>query len=67
MINNRVMAIAGLGLDDLPDTAILCDMIDDLEACIEDEDMSKEELAEIASEYARDFLADEGYPTEELV
>lgn len=66
-MNNRVMAIAGLGLNDLPDSAMLCEMIDDLEACIEDEDMTKEELAEIANEYARDFLADEGYPTEELV
>lgn len=58
VLNREVQAIAMIGLSDLPDTAELCDYIDDLEEMI-DNGYDQGELIDAAKEYARDFIAEE--------
>ena len=62
MINSAVYAIVGLSLNDLPDTALLCDHIDTLEEMIEeaDETTPTSELLNYAQEAAMEFLEEEG-------
>lgn len=35
LINNAVMQICGIGINDLPDTAQLCSMVDELEEIVD--------------------------------
>jgi hypothetical protein len=61
MINAQVYAIVGLSLDDLPDTALLCDHIDTLEEMIEEADSMTpmSELLDYAQEAAMEFLEED--------
>jgi hypothetical protein len=62
MINAQVYGMVGLSLDDLPDTALLCDHIDTLEEMIEEADSMTpmSELLDYAQEAAFEFLHEEG-------
>lgn len=64
LINNQVVAIVGLTLDDLPDTASLCNFVDEMEHEINgwkgnptDEDIAA--MKAHAKEVARCILSDE--------
>jgi hypothetical protein len=58
VLNREVQNIVMIGLSDLPDTAELADMIDELEEMI-DNDEAAAEVTNVAREFAREFLADE--------
>jgi hypothetical protein len=59
VLNREVSAVTGgIGLSDLPDTAELCDMIDELEEMIECDEVAAE-VIDVAREFAREFIADE--------
>jgi hypothetical protein len=59
ILNEEVESIAGLSLADLPDTALLAEFVDELESMIEDEE-DMDDVKQAASEYAREFLQEEG-------
>ena len=57
LINSKVEEITGgLSLDDLADSATLCNGLDDMDG------MSEEEASSFAEEIAQDILAEEGFP-----
>ena len=57
LINSKVEEITGgLSLDELADSATLCNGLDDMEG------MSEEEADNFANEIAQDMLAEEGFP-----
>ncbi len=58
VLNREVQNIAMIGLADLPDTAELCDFIDELEEMIDNDEVAAE-VIDVAKEFAREFLADE--------
>lgn len=60
LLNSKVEALAGIGLDDLPDTALLAEFIDELEDMFEG-DEPLQEINEAAEEFAKEFLAEEGF------
>ena len=64
ILNEEVESIAGLSLDDLPDTALLAEFVDELESMIEDEE-DMDDIKQAASEYAREFLEEEGLELDE--
>lgn len=59
LINREVQAIAMIGLSDLPDTASLCDYIDELEEMIDNGYDTDAEVADAAREFAREFVEEE--------
>ena len=57
LVNSKVEEITGgLSLDDLADSATLCNGLDDMDG------MSEEEASSFAEEIAQDILAEEGFP-----
>ena len=57
LINSKVEEITGgLSLDELADSATLCNGLDDMDG------MSEEEASSFAEEIAQDMLAEEGFP-----
>ena len=57
LINSKVEEITGgLSLDELADSATLCNGLDDMDG------MSEEEANNFANEIAQDMLAEEGFP-----
>ena len=58
LINREVQAIAMIGLSDLPDTASLCDYIDEIEEMIDNGDPDTV-VADAAREFAREFVEEE--------
>jgi acyl carrier protein phosphodiesterase len=62
MIDAQVQAIAGIGLDDLPDTCLVSEYVDTLEEMIEEADSMTpmSELLDYAQEAAMEFLEEEG-------
>ena len=64
ILNEEVESIAGLSLADLPDTALLAEFVDELESMIEDEE-DMDDIKQAASEYAREFLEEEGLELDE--
>ncbi len=64
MINAQVQAIAGIGLDDLPDTSLVSEYVDTLEEMIEeaDEATRMSELLDFAQGAAFEILEEEGFP-----
>lgn len=58
VLNREVQNIAMIGLADLPDTAELCDFIDELEEMIDNDEVAAE-VIDVAKEFAREFLSDE--------
>lgn len=63
MINARTQAIAGIGLDDLPDSCVLADYLDALEEMIEEahEATPTSELLDFAHEAAIEVLEEAGW------
>ena len=59
ILNEEVESIVGLSLADLPDTALLADFIDELE-CMFEEEEELVDIKEVAAEFAREFLKEEG-------
>jgi hypothetical protein len=64
ILNEEVESIVGLSLADLPDTALLAEFVDELESMIEDEE-DMDDIKQAASEYAREFLKEEGLEMDE--
>lgn len=64
MINAQVQAIAGIGLDDLPDTCLVSEYVDTLEEMIEEahEATRMSELLDFAQGAAFEILEEEGFP-----
>ena len=57
LISSKVEEITGgLSLDELADSATLCNGLDDMDG------MSEEEASSFAEEIAQDILAEEGFP-----
>jgi hypothetical protein len=57
LISSKIEEITGgLSLDDLADSATLCNGLDDMDG------MSEEEASSFAEEIAQDILAEEGFP-----
>lgn len=56
LIDNRVKMLAGLGIDDLPDTAQLCCLIDDLEQVILSDPSNSEGIKEILKNIDIDLI-----------
>ena len=65
MINAQVQGIAGISLDDLPDTCLVSEYVDTLEEMIEeaDEATRMSELLDFAQGAAFEILEEEGYPS----
>jgi hypothetical protein len=61
LINRKVAAICGLGLDCLADTCIVAEWIDEIESMIESGDTEKEIIAAVKTA-AYEILEDEGFP-----
>ena len=59
LINREVQAIAMIGLSDLPDTASLCDYIDEIEEMIDNGYDLDAEVTDAAREFAREFIDEE--------
>ena len=59
LINREVQAIAMIGLSDLPDTASLCDYIDEIEEMIDNGHDLDTEVTDAAREFAREFIDEE--------
>lgn len=59
ILNEEVESMVGLSLADLPDTALLADFIDELECMIEEEE-DPDDIKEAATEFAREFIQEEG-------
>jgi hypothetical protein len=58
LISSKIEEITGgLSLDELADSATLCNGLDDMDG------MSEEEASSFAEEIAQDILAEEGFPT----
>ena len=57
-MNREVQSIIGIGLSDLPDTAMLAEAIDELEEMIDNDEVAAE-VIDVAREFAREFIADE--------
>lgn len=75
LVNNQVSAIVGLSLDDLPDTASLCNEVDEMESQIKswagnptDEQIIS--LRDTAKSVAKQFVSEEmeemGFDSEEM-
>ena len=64
ILNEEVESIVGLSLADLPDTALLADFIDELE-CMFEEEEELVDIKEVAAEFAREFLKEEGLEMDE--
>ena len=64
ILNEEVESITGLSLADLPDTALLADFIDELE-CMFEEEEELVDIKEVAAEFAREFLKEEGLEMDE--
>ena len=64
ILNEEVESIVGLSLADLPDTALLADFIDELE-CMFEEEEDPDDIKEAATEFAREFLQEEGLEMDE--
>jgi uncharacterized alkaline shock family protein YloU len=58
IMNREVQSIIGIGLSDLPDTAMLAEFIDELEEMI-DRRFHAAEVIDVAREFAREFISDE--------
>jgi hypothetical protein len=57
LISSKIEEITGgLSLDELADSATLCNGLDDMDG------MSEEEASSFAEEIAQDILAEEGFP-----
>lgn len=59
IINREVEAITMIGLSDLPDTASLCDYIDEIEEMIDNGYDLAAEVTDAAREFAREFVEEE--------
>lgn len=59
IINREVQAIAMIGLSDLPDTAELCDYIDEIEEMIDNGYDLAAEVTDAARAFAREFVEEE--------
>ena len=59
ILNEEVESIVGLSLADLPDTALLAEFVDELE-CMFEEEEELVDIREVAAEFAREFLKEEG-------
>lgn len=75
LVNNQVVSIVGLTLDDLPDTAMLCNFVDEMESEINSwgGNPTDEQIASIkshAKEVARCVVSEEmedmGFDSEEM-
>ena len=64
MIDAQVQAIAGIGLDDLPDTCLVSEYVDELQDMIEEahEATRMSELLDFAQGAAFEILQEEGFP-----
>jgi hypothetical protein len=58
IMNREVQSIIGIGLSDLPDTAMLAEAIDELEEMIDNDEVAAE-VIDVAREFAREFISDE--------
>jgi len=58
ILDREVQSIIGIGLSDLPDTAVLAEAIDELEEMIDNDEVAAEVIA-VAREFAREFISDE--------
>jgi len=56
LIDNRVKMLAGIGIDDLPDTAQFCCLIDDLEKIIQSDPSNSEGVKEILKNIDIDLI-----------
>jgi len=58
IVNAQVFAVSGMGLDSLPDTAEICNMVDEIEGIIESEISSNviDEVLEILSQIDTNFV-----------
>lgn len=65
MIDAQVEAIAGISLDDLPDTCLVSEYVDELQDMIEEahEATRMSELLDFAQGAAFEILEEEGYPS----
>ena len=59
ILNREVQAIAMIGLSDLPDTASLCDYIDEIEEMIDNGYDLAAEVTDAARAFAREFVEEE--------
>ncbi len=59
IINREVEAITMMSLSDLPDTASLCDYIDEIEEMIDNGYDLAAEVTDAAREFAREFVEEE--------
>ena len=64
ILNEEVESITGLSLADLPDTALLAEFVDELE-CMFEEEEELVDIREVAAEFAREFLKEEGLELDE--
>ena len=64
ILNKEVESITGLSLADLPDTALLAEFVDELE-CMFEEEEELVDIKEVAAEFAREFLKEEGLELDE--
>lgn len=64
ILNEEVESIVGLSLADLPDTALLAEFVDELE-CMFEEEEELVDIKEVATEFAREFLKEEGLEMDE--
>ena len=64
ILNEEVESIVGLSLADLPDTALLAEFVDELE-CMFEEEEELVDIKEVAAEFAREFLKEEGLEMDE--